>query len=271
MKTKLLAIASLAAAFLLPSCFQQESTIHLNKDGSGTIVEEVKLGAQMIEMIGQMAAMGGEDAKKEDPLKNLASEEKAKERAEKMGEGVTVEKVEKIGENGARTTYRFKDINKIKVNQSGGMDDLMNSPGMKVEKKEEPLAFKYADGTLTFAMPQPKKAEGDGEKDAEKDAAAAQLEDPQAMEMMKQMFGDMKMAVKLVIEPGIAESNATHVDGNTVTLMEMDMGKLMKNEEAFKKLAKMGNEADPKKIGQVLKGVDGVKVETNENISIKVK
>ena len=38
----------------------------------------------------------------------------------------------------------------------------------------------------------------------------------------------MKLSVSLVIASGIAETNATHVAGNTITLMEMDMGKLAK-------------------------------------------
>ena len=42
------------AALALPSCLQQATTIHLNKDGSGTLVEETTLGAQASAMLEQM-------------------------------------------------------------------------------------------------------------------------------------------------------------------------------------------------------------------------
>ena len=56
--------------------------------------------------------------------------------------------------------------------------------------------------------------------------------------MMKQMFTDMKVSIKLVAESGIAETNATHNDGDTITLMEMDMGKLMENPRTSKNSAR---------------------------------
>ena len=48
MKKLLLAATSALIALALPGCLQNETTIHLNKDGSGTLVEETKLGAQML-------------------------------------------------------------------------------------------------------------------------------------------------------------------------------------------------------------------------------
>ena len=52
MKRILLPFVSLLTALALPSCLQQATTIHLNKDGSGTIVEETTFGAQMAAMLG---------------------------------------------------------------------------------------------------------------------------------------------------------------------------------------------------------------------------
>lgn len=60
MKRLLLPALAAAAALSLSSCFQSETVIHLNKDGSGTIVETNTVGAQMIAMMGQMAGLGGE-------------------------------------------------------------------------------------------------------------------------------------------------------------------------------------------------------------------
>ncbi len=92
MKRLFLASASALIALVLPGCLQSETTIHLNKDGSGTLVEQTTLGAQMMAMLDQMAAIGGDEGK--DPMAEMFSAEKAKAKAATLGDGVTFEKVE---------------------------------------------------------------------------------------------------------------------------------------------------------------------------------
>lgn len=278
-KTLLTVAASLAAVLSLTSCFQSETTIHLNKDGSGTLVEETLLGAQMIAMMDQMAAGfgGGGDAAKQDPVKDMMSEDKAKKRAAELGEGVTFEKAEPVDKNGAkgaRITYKFKDINTIKVSTGDGMKNaspMGDLPGQEEAKKEEPVRFTYADGSLTVKLPRPKEdkpKEGE-EKPAAEDQEMPDLNSPEGQQV-KQMFADMKMSLKLVIEPGIAETTASHKDGNTITLMEMNFGKLIENPDGFKKLQSV-DQKNPAAAMEALKGIDGVKVETKEEITVKVK
>ncbi len=280
MKKILLAMASAVTALVLPGCFQSETTVHLNKDGSGTLVEETKLGAQMLAMMDQMAAGfgGGGDKAPKDPVKDMFSEEKAKKRAAELGEGVTFEKSEPVdanGAKGARVTYKFKDINKLKVSTGDGMKsaspmgDMADMPGAQKPKKQEPIQFNYADGNLTVKMPKPDPDKA-AEAPAGEDKGAPDMGGPEAEAMMKQMFADMKMSLKLVIEPGIAESDATHKDGNTITLMEMNFGKLIENADAFKKLQKV-DQKDPAKAMEALKGIEGVKFEIKDQITVKVK
>ena len=45
MKSLLFTFASTFIALVLPSCFQSETTVHLKKDGSGTLVEQTTYGA----------------------------------------------------------------------------------------------------------------------------------------------------------------------------------------------------------------------------------
>jgi len=272
MKRFFLSLASVVTACLTTSCFQSETTVHLNKDGSGTVVEETRLGGQALEMLAQLSQLGGgaPGAAPKDPLDDMFSEDKAKARAAKLGEGVTFEKVEKTekdGFKGGKTTYRFADINKLTLNTSDSMSDAMPEiPGQpKPEaKKTEPIRFKYEGGKLTVLNPQPEK------KEAPAGEAPAPAPDPAQMEMAKQMFVGAKVSVNLIIESGIAETNAAHVDGNKVTLLEMDLGKLMQNQEAFAKLSAAGNE-DPASAMEALKGVEGVKVETAKELTVSVK
>jgi hypothetical protein len=272
----LVTILAAASALALSSCFQHESTVHLKKDGSGTLVEETRMGGQMLEMMSQFAGgLGGEDAKPQDPLKDLLSEDKAKKRAAELGEGVTLEKIEPVTvgtSKGARATYRFADINKLRISTEDSMKGVAAPGGppeeVKPKAESKPIVFNYKDGVLTIVPNNDKNAE---KPDAEKKAEAAQnLEDPQAMAMMKQMFADMKMSVKLVVDGGIEETNATHREGDTITLMEMDMNKLMEKPENFKKLGEV-DQNDPASAMEALKGIDGVKVEVKPEVTVKLK
>lgn len=269
MKRLTLAFTSILVALALPGCLQSETTIHVNKDGSGTLVEQTTLGAQMMAMLGQMAAFGGEDAKAKDPFAEMFSEDKAKARAAKIGEGVTFEKSEPItvGANkGARVTYKFKDITKLKVSPGDSMNEMSPAEGGEHEaaKKDKPVTFALSGGVLTVSMPErDKKNEG-------ADAAAKPEENPQMEMMMKQMLGDMKMSLKVVVDSGIAETDATNRDGNTITLVDLEMGKVLENPEAFKKLNSVGQD-DPQAAMEVLKGMNGVKMEVKPKITVKLK
>ena len=278
MKTTILAAAAALTSLLLTSCFQNETTVHLNKDGSGTLVEETLLGGEMLAMFDQMAALGGGgEGAPPDPVKQMFSDEKAKKRAADLGEGVTFEKSEpatKGNAKGARVTYRFKDINTLKVSTEDSMKSVssmspMGAAQANAAPKSEPIRFNYAGGKLTVNMPEPKAADApEGEKPEALEAP--DLDNPEAEAMMKQMFTDMKMSLKLVIEPGIAETNASHKDGNTITLFEMEMGKLMENADNLKKLGKV-DQKNPAAAMEALKGIPGVKFETAKQLTVTVK
>lgn len=271
MKRLSITIAAAISALALSSCFQHEMTITLNKDGSGTLVEESRMGGAMLAMMGQLAAgFGGEEGEAQDPTAELLSEDKAKARAQELGEGVTLSKIEPVeagDSKGARVTYAFKDINLLKVDVGAGMNSMPSGDeaGEEEAKKENPVGFIYQDGKLTIKMPKPEK------EAAAEDAEEAEVPDAQAMAMMKQMFADMKMSIKLVAAPGIADTNATHRDGDTITLMEMDFGKLIEDPDNFNKLAATQNEEDPTVIMAALQGVDGVKVEAKPEVTVSLK
>jgi hypothetical protein len=281
-------VASVAALFTLSGCFQSETTVHVKADGSGTVVEETMLGAQASAMLGGMGGMmpapDGKPAK--NPLDEMFSEEKAKKKASEMGEGVTfvkLENLDKDGKKGARITYAFEDINKLKLGLDSGSDTMEGmgdgmpgneaDKGKKAEKKGDPVRFKFKNGKLTILMPKPdeeaKLEKPEGAPDAT-DLTDEMNKDPQAEAMAKAMFADMKMSVRVVVESGIKKTDATHVDGNTITLMEMNFGEIMQNEKGMKVLDQLEGK-NPEEIAELLKGVEGVKIETKEKIKVQMK
>ncbi len=270
---RLFILIASALCLLATSCIEHNVVIKLNKDGSGTITEETVFGAQASAMLGQMAAMGGEEA--EDPLADMADEAKAKEKAAEMGEGVSVEKVEAVdedGKKGARVTYAFKDINQVKFTFGESMTEMgedMSPDGAVEEAAEEnkPIEFVYKDNVLSFKNP-------DADKKAEKaegeEAAAMEDIDEAQLAMMKGMFADMRMSMVLEFPGGIEKTNASHVDGNKVTMMEFEMAALIDNMDKFKEFVAAEPET-PAEIQALIGDVEGIKVETNEEIEITLK
>jgi hypothetical protein len=267
MKPLLLATISTLTALLLPGCLQSETTIHLQKDGSGTLVEQTTLGAQMLGMLPQMAAASGGEAK--DPLADMFSMEKANARAAALGDGVTVEKstpFEAGGSKGASTTYRFADINKLKISAGDAIKSISPAgAAAPADSQQKPITFAYTAGTLTVAVPEPEKPAPTGDA-----PPAAPEENPQMEALVKQMLGDMKISMKLVIEPGIAETDATHRDANTITLAEIQMAKVIEKPESLKKLSSAPQD-NPAAAMELLKNLDGVKIETKPKVTVKLK
>ncbi|MEN8772042.1 MAG: hypothetical protein ABF379_17410 [Akkermansiaceae bacterium] len=267
MKKTLLTLIGAAIALVLPSCLEYETKITLNKDGSGTITEEMVLGAQAIGMMEMAAAQGGDNG---NPLADMKDEAKLKEKATTYGEGVTFFKSEDIkrddGSKGVRVTYKFTDINKVTMNPSSGIGELSNmKPGSKkVEPAGEEASFKFADGVLTINLPQPEA----GEETAEEEPHTGNPNNPNAA-MMAGMMKGMKISAKIVIADGIAETNATHKDGNTITMVEMNMDEIMKNPGAMGSL--MGAGENPGAAAKAMQKIEGVKTETKEKVTVKIK
>ncbi len=254
---KLIPILGAAALTLLTtSCLQQETTLSLNKDGSGTITETTTFGAQMLAMIG---AAGGEAG---DPLAQMIAQAKAKaeKSAPNMGDGVSLKDIKPLNEGGKKgmvVTYAFKDINKLKYafGQSLG-------GGPEEDKEKEPLDISYKDGLLTINNKYEKPKE-----DAE---APKEAIDESGLMMAKQMMGDMRISLKLEFPGGIAETNAEHTEANKVTIMDVDFGKLIAQEDKFQEFMK-GQPGSPAAAKEMLRGVDGVVIETAEKLTVKLK
>lgn len=266
MKSWIKAACSLAALLILPGCLESETTVNVNKDGSGTVVQETVLGAQMMAMFGQLGALGGDEGA--DPLDEMFSADSARKSAASMGEGVTFDKIDRIergAARGARITYRFEDINKLKLNPAGGLEGMAPDAGVEADETV-PVTFTYADGKLTIKQPQNIDEDGgllDGLPEMPEGA-----EDPQMKAMMEQMLADMKVSVRVNVAPGIKKTNATHREGNIITLMEMQFGELLKQEGALDKLSAL-DPKDKDAMKTTIEGINGIKVDFNDEIEVE--
>jgi len=92
--------------------------------------------------------------------------------------------------------------------------------------------------------------------------------DAMAMQMMQQIFKDMKISMAIEVAGAIKQTNAEYTAGSRVTLMEMDFNKLLANPEKFKQLSKE-NPQTLQEAKALMKGIEGVKVETAPEVKIK--
>jgi len=266
MKRILASFLAIVAALLTPSCLEYETNITLNKDGSGTITEETVFSAEIIGML-EMSAQQGGQAKS--PLDALKDPEKAKAKAKDYGEGVSFVKIEEIARNGGkgvRVTYKFADINKISINPGEGLTNL--APGTAAEAKEVGTAttFAFADSKLIIISPD---VDAEKAKNATDDLEIPDTEDPQAAQML-QMFKGMKMTSKISVASGISYTDASFHSGDTVTLYQLDLDKILANPESLKAMKGI-DMSDRAKAAAALSKIKGVKAETKEKVTVELK
>jgi hypothetical protein len=167
----------------------------------------------------------------------LFGEEQAKKAAAMMGVHFVSGEPFKTAElEGYRARYSFTDIRtvKMKMNQA----ESAGVPGNANESAESPFSFgferKGASSLLTISVPDQKGVPGGSipRPPAGGDAQANQ----QALQMMKMMMRGLFVDVSLAVDGRIVKTNAPHVNGSTVTLLQVDFDKLLADEAALQKL-----------------------------------
>ena len=266
MKRIVQSLLGLTMALLLPSCLEFDTKITLNKDGSGTITEELVFGPQMAGMINLAAAQGGEN-----PLTKMKDKEAAIKKASSFGKGVTFLKSEDIktkdGGVGVRLVYQFEDINDVTMNPSGDLStlsDLQDGGDVMKNGPDTMATFRYNEGRLVISLPQPDENQSES---SDTEAVDTPAEAEEMAQMAAQMMKGMKMSAHIEIPTGISKTTATHHQDNTITLFEMDMDEVMKNKGGLAALSKLEGKK-PEELAEALKDLKGVKGETQKEVVV---
>jgi hypothetical protein len=260
-------------------CIDATSVVELKPDGSGRVVETIYMSAAAMGMMGgMMAGMGGEGMQVQAPANPMMDKAKATEKAGQMGEGVAFVSIKEVtkadGSKGAQSIYSFKDISKLKV--ALGQDDM--APGGKgggeADKAKEFVTFGYTKGNLSIMLPQPEKDVAEVEEPVANPQEAAMAK--QMMAGMVEMFKGMRMRVLVKVPSEIKSTNAKHVGvapdtkkKQYITLMDMNIDKLLAQPDGMDKMIKMQNTKDQSKVLKMLDGIEGMKVEPSEKVTVK--
>lgn len=266
-------IISVVAVSLLAGCFQVSTVVRINPDGSGTVEETMLLSKKMIaQMNDMMQGFSGEGGEKPKPL-DLFEPAKLKDQAAGMGDGVTYlsgKKSETAEYSGYSATYRFSDINKLKLNQQSG-ESSGGTGGQKTPSM--PVLFHFSKGspaTLTIAQPReksPVKAADAPKEDTDTPKGAKGAISDEEAKQLAEMFTGMKMLLAIEVNGSIVETNATHRDGSRITIVDFDLAKFGSSLPQLEKLKRLqgSSAADAK---EMIKDFPGMKVDLNDKLKV---
>lgn len=271
-------VVALASLLLLAGCIKSKTVVTVEKDGSGTVEQTVHTKALDLPFPG---------VEKLSPEEELAkAREQADQNAQKMGEGVSVQTVERAaprdGWQGVRTVYAFEDVNKLGVAPmpevslgSPGMGEQGADQGdvtMQMEDDEEQVRFEFTAAPapkltiLTPPMTPPAEGGPAGAGDNPQEQAMAKM-------MMTQFMDGMLVELQVKVGGKIADTDATYVSASReiVGLLRMDFGALTKNPAALEKMMAMEQNVTPEELEKQLQDpVLGkhVKMETKERVEV---
>jgi hypothetical protein len=235
--------AALFAASMTAGCIQSDRLIKINGDGSGSVIDTVKLGEQAKGMIA-----GLEQMDKTPPAEKKAKKDaKLKEQAVKMG--VTFVSDVKSPDGTEKITWTFTDANKVKLDKVATTGDMGDTKG----GSEDWIAFRFAKtpagALLTVVSPKPVPPSPGPKKEQKPEEKTAQRA------QMKALLAGLKMSMSVEVNGTIVKTDSPYVAGNVVTLMSLDFDQM--DENGLDKLQAMD---DPSKMDtKALAGVKGVK------------
>jgi hypothetical protein len=229
------------------------------------VEETVLLGAQLAAMMAQGGGAGGGPG---DQLKGLIlDKEGAEKRAKQLGEGVTVKSIEEVkspdGKTGNKVVFAVPDITKLKYQP--------NTPDEKEDgkKSDEDMTFAIEGSTLTITNASADKKKGEVEKPKKSPEELAQMK--AQMGMMKPMFAGMRMTIEVKAAGGIASTDASHANGDTLTYIDIEFDKLMDNFEAFSEMMEGADGMSMSEAAKKFEKVNGMKIEGKKVVKVELK
>jgi hypothetical protein len=265
----------LGAALLVAGCMDLSSTLTVRPDGSGTLTERFVVDADMARMMQGLASVDSMGTA-QDPFSG------ARMRAEADSlPGLRLQSFTRIDDTTSRgyeATYRFENLNDVPFDP--GPDDLLSDEEMG-PTGDGPLdlmsamRFEFTPGapaTLTIHLP---FDTAEVSPDATMPGATPDDEDPPSeaeMEMMRAMMADAGFRIAVTIDGEIMETNATHRDGATITLLEMDFDTLARDSAAFREMMRMSSgPTSPDASIDRLNSFPGMTVEPRETVTVRFR
>ena len=265
-----LALLLLGVILTTAGCLRSEKVVTVRADGSGYVEETFLMRSEFVQMIAGMSQQGEEF--------DLVDREKLEAQAADMGDGVSLESVEPLNNDwgeGYVARYRFASIKNVRVNQNPGENVPSQGPSAGPETDTtEYIRFDFTEGnpsTLTIALPEKTTSTDSGESgSAQSGSSSSGQPNAEQMQQVMSFYEDMRIHMAVKVDGTIVNTNATHRDGQTITLMDLNFNEILEDEELTKQL--LSDEADSlTDLQDRLKEYPGVKVEFQEQVNVDMR
>jgi len=261
-------IIFLILLFVTAGCLQVETTMKVDKDGSGTINEKVLFSKTFVKMLKEFTQAFQDSTSTEEFT--IFNEKDIMNDAKDYGENVEYVSHEKIdNENweGYQVIFSFDDVTKVKLSPDQDSKLDLEDEMAESDEEEDFYFFKFVKGDTPQLIIDRPDIELNGDIEMDSDSLQSEKSDEEEGEEFLQMIQGMKIDIAVEVEGEIESTNATYVDGSRVTLFQMDFSEMMKNKEAFTEF----KNNEPKNIDELklyLDKLSGLKIEVEKPITI---
>ena len=241
------------------ACFQMSTVLKVNADGSGTIEHRMLYTTAALNQMRQFAALGGGRGQSGDPL----SEEKARELTAAIGPGVAYVSSTPITTptgQGRDATYAFTDVTTLRVSTQPAAPAGISIKAGGISTESESVTFSLtheANGNamLHIHVPEPNFL----------DALGSTAKSGQLALITRLLAGAQ---VHLIAEPigTLVRTSSPFLDGQRVTLMEVDLDQILKDETIIPRLQEAKTQEEAKAI---VIGAKGLKINLDREITIE--
>jgi hypothetical protein len=257
----------LVAVAVLPlaGCFQASTVVRVKTDGSGTIEQRILLTDAAMDQLRAFAILGGNAGSSIDPT----SEAQARSMAASIGPGVTyVSSMPVRGDKGQGrdTIYAFTDITQLRISEQPKVPGGLSLRSAGVSTDGEPITFaltRQPDGNvqLRILVPRP------GMLPLATPNANGEVTPPsvEQIEMVRGILAGARLSVAVEPEGQLVSTTSPFVEGNRVTLIDLDIDKAGSDPDLVKKLQAPKTFEDAK---TAINSVPGLKITLDPEISI---
>jgi hypothetical protein len=249
----------LSVAVMCSGCFQMTSVMKLKGDGSGTIDHRMLFTRQALAQLKQFAALGG-GGQGLDPT----SEQQAREMAAALGPGVTYISSETISTpagEGRDALYAFADVSQLRVATQPAPPGGASIQAGGLSTAAESLTFSFSrasngNAVLQINVPEPSLV----------NALSSSPAAPQQMAMIKSLLAGARLLLAVEPEGSLVQTNSGYVDGSRVTLLEVDLDQVLKDEAL---VARLQAATTPEQLRAAIKDVPGLKLTLEREITVE--
>jgi len=236
--------------------------VKVNGDGSGTVDHTLLVTKAALAQLRQFGAMaGGGRGQRFD----LISEDQARAMAESLGPGVTYVSSEPIDSplaEGRHATFAFADITQLRISQQPKTDGLPIPAAVAASSDITCTFTRDAAGNsiLQIHLPETTIPDAIANATSGNPALVSQLA------MVRSMLNGARLTV--VVEPAgqIVRASTPYVDGGRVTLLDVNLDRILAN-DAF--VARLQGSKDAAEVKAALKDVDGLKITLDREVTIE--